>query len=226
MPTTSIQLHSAHTGGWTSSLSLRRAKPFINALVWVVAFSVGVQGLAQEQAAPPLEAATSEAAAEQALPPPPAPETAPFELPDPPSLLLPANTVLELELVEGVSSKTNMPDDFFKMRVVIPTKVGDTILIPADTTAIGQVVHAQKSRGGGKAGELILAARYLEMPQGRIKLRSTFGAAGKDHTGASLGVAIAAGVFGWIVKGSEMELPAGSRLSAKTAEPVSIIVQP
>jgi hypothetical protein len=192
----------------------------------MAASALSVQGLAQESAAPPQEAATPAAAVEPALNPPPAPVTAPIALPDPAGLLLPANTVLELELVEGISSKTSMPDDFFKMRVVIPKKAGDTILIPAGTLAIGQVVHAQKSRGGGKAGELILAARYLDMPQGRIKLRSTFGAAGKDHTGASIGVAIAAGVFGFIVKGTEMELPAGSRLSAKTAEPVSIVVQP
>jgi len=140
------------------------------------------------------------------------------------NLLLPANTVVELETLEVVSSRMSKPDDFFKMRVVAPVKFGDTILVPIGTTAVGQVVDARKAGMGGRPGKLILAARYLEMPQGQIKLRSTFGAAGKDNTNASTAITIAFGVLGLAVSGSDMTLPAGSRLSVKTAMEVPIVI--
>lgn len=131
--------------------------------------------------------------------------------------MLPANTVIELEMLDTVGSRLSRPGDFFKLRVVEPVKSGDAVLIPAGAIAVGQVVHAAKSSGGGKAGELILAARYLDMPQGRILLRSTFGAAGKHRVGASLATSFLVGPFAMLIKGKEVELPAGSPLSARTA---------
>jgi hypothetical protein len=141
-------------------------------------------------------------------------------------LILPANTVIELEMVDAVSSKTSQHGDLFKLRVAADVKSGTTVVIPAGTPAVGQVVHAEKSHGGGKAGELILAARYVDLPQGQIKLHSSFGAAGKDRSGASMATSIAFGVFGFFVKGKEIEIPAGSPLSARVAMDTSIAVTP
>jgi hypothetical protein len=78
-------------------------------------------------------------------------------------------------------------------------------------------VHATKSGTGGKAGELILAARYLDTPQGQIKLHSSFGAAGKDRTKTAIGMTIAVGALGMLVKGKQVELPVGSPISARLA---------
>lgn len=130
-------------------------------------------------------------------------------------LLLPANTVVELEMVDAVSSETSKPGDFFKMRVAAAIVAEGSTLVPAGTIAVGQVVHAQRSRGGGKGGELILAARYLELPQGHVKLRSTFGAAGANRVGASLALSIAIGPLAMVVKGKRMEMPVGAPLSAR-----------
>ena len=142
------------------------------------------------------------------------------------AVVLPANTNVELEMVDAVSSKTSKHGDMFKLRVALPVKSGDTVLIPAGTPAVGQVVHAEKSHGGGKAGELILAARYIDMPQGQIKLHSSFGAAGRNRTGAALATSIAVGVFGMFVKGKEIEIPAGGPLSARLAEDTTIAPTP
>lgn len=135
----------------------------------------------------------------------------------PAAALLPANTVVELEMVDAVSSETSQPGDFFKMRVAVAIVSGEQVLVPAGTPAIGQVVHAQKSRGGGKGGELILAARYLELPQGQVKLRSTFGAAGAHRVKTSLALAYAVGPFAMLVRGKRVEMPAGAPLSARVA---------
>jgi hypothetical protein len=141
-------------------------------------------------------------------------------------VVLPANTVVELEMVDAVSSRTSQHGDMFKLRVANDVKSGDRVLIPAGTPAVGQVVHAEKSHGGGKAGELILAARYIDMPQGQIKLHSSFGAAGQNRNGAAIATAIAFGMFGMLVKGKEVELPAGSPLSARIATDTPIASTP
>lgn len=131
--------------------------------------------------------------------------------------VLPANTVIELEMAETVSSMTSKPGDLFHLRVTTAVMSGSTVLIPAGTPAIGQVVHATRAGVGGKAGELILAARYLETSQGQIKLRSSFGAAGKSRVGAAVVTSVAIGVLGVLIKGKHVELPVGSPLSARLA---------
>lgn len=153
--------------------------------------------------------------------PSPAPPDAPAAEPRPAGttagVALPANTVIELEVVDAVSSHSGKPGDFFRLRVLAAIQVDGRVLIPAGTPAMGQIVHAQKAGGGGRGGELILAARYLDLPQGRIELRAGFGASGRPRTGAAAATAVVVGVFGMQVKGKELEVPAGHALSARLA---------
>ena len=155
-----------------------------------------------------------------ALPVAPAPGTAATPTATsvaPTALRLPANTVIELETLDTVNSRLNKPGDFFRLKVAQDVRVEGVVVIPAGTAATGQVVHAAKAGGGGKGGELILAARFLSLPQGEVKLRSGFGATGRARIGASLATAMAVGVFGMLVKGKDLELPAGTPLSARLA---------
>ena len=140
--------------------------------------------------------------------------------------VLPANTVIELEMTDAVSSETSKPGEFFRMRVAVGIVSGQRLLVPAGTVAVGQVVHAARSRGGGKGGELILAARYLELPQGQVKLRSGFGAAGANRTRTSLALSYVVGPFALLVKGKRMEMPAGAPLSARIATDTTISFLP
>jgi hypothetical protein len=140
----------------------------------------------------------------------------------PAGVVLAANSIIELEMVDTVSSVTSKRGDFFKLRVAVDVKSGDAVLIAAGTPVVGQVVHAAAAGNGGKGGELILAARYLELPQGQVKLRGSFGAAGKNRVGAALTTAVFGGPFGMMVRGKESVLPAGSALSAKLANDTSI----
>jgi hypothetical protein len=148
-------------------------------------------------------------------------EASPAAAPD--AALLPANTVVELELVDPIGSETSHKGDFFKLRVVVPVQVDGKEVVPMGTLAVGQVVHAAKAGMGGKGGELLLAARYLELPAGHVKLRSTFGAAGQGHVVASLVVAELFGPFGLIVHGKHVDLPAGTRIAARVAPPAAAV---
>lgn len=135
---------------------------------------------------------------------------------------LPANTVVQLEVVDTVSSASSLSGDHFALRLASPLMVGEQTVLPAGTPVIGEVVHAASSSFGGKPGELLLAARYIDVPQGAIRLRSSFGAAGQDRNNLVAGVAGVVGFFGLAIKGREYELPAGSLLSARVASETDV----
>lgn len=142
-------------------------------------------------------------------------------------LVIPAGTVLEVEVLDTVTSRTAKPGDTFRLRIAAPLKIGEQLAVPANADVVGQVVHAERSRIGGKPGELILAARRIELPSGAIRLKSSFGTAsfgmvGADKSDMSLAVVASAGVFGLVVRGGETTMDAGTRLSVRTAADATV----
>lgn len=131
------------------------------------------------------------------------------------------NTLFELETLQPVSSKVSKPGDAFELRLREPLRYGGVELVPAGTPVHGEVTHATENRWGGIAGELILATRYVQLPQGRLRLRSSIAASGKNRIGASTTVVVLFGIAGVFIQGSNKELPAGTPLSARLAEPVT-----
>ena len=140
---------------------------------------------------------------------------------------IPAMTPVDIEILDAVSSKISKPGDLFRIRLAEPIEVDGKTLVPAGVEGQGEVVHAAKARAAGKAGELILAARYLDFGGTRLPLRS-FGygkAAGKDRTDTAFAVAVGAGsVFALFVSGGQMEVPAGTRANAKLSAAVTLPV--
>jgi len=130
-----------------------------------------------------------------------------------------AGQQIELELAEFVSSDRHKIGDRFKLRLATALSLDGTVILPAGTPGIGEVVHAQTSRGGGKPGELLLAARFLELPDGPLALRAMkLAARGQDKAGAALATSFVAGPFAMFMHGREIEIPAGTHAFAKLAQ--------
>jgi hypothetical protein len=130
-----------------------------------------------------------------------------------------AGQEVELELAEPVGSARHKNGDRFRLRLATPLLVDGVVVVPAGTPGVGEVIHAQSSRGGGKPGELLLAARFLELPDGPLALRAMkLAARGKDNVNASLATSFVAGPFALFVHGSEIEVPAGTHALAKLAQ--------
>ncbi len=136
--------------------------------------------------------------------------------------LLPALTPVDLIIEQSVSSNEQVNGDFFALRVAEDIVVDGVVLIPAGSRGEGQVVHAARSRAGGKAGELILAARYVKVGDREIKLRSFAGGSGKDRTKASVGIAATLGFPALLVRGGAYVIPEGTLANAKTAEDIEL----
>ena len=109
------------------------------------------------------------------------------------------------------------------MSLAHPLEIAKGVTVPAGTTGAGEVVHAAKSRAMGKAGELVLAARYLDYQGTRIPLRSLrYGKGqGKDNVDTTMWVGLAVGgLITPFITGGEVRIPAGADVWAKVAADV------
>lgn len=172
-------------------------------------------------------------ATEAAVIAPPASAPGPETLDAPPAPALPAappvdqaasavgccaladGTVVELEIAEPISSKTAQRGQRFKLRLARPLYAGEVMLLAAGTEGFGEVVHADRARAAGKPGELILAGRALDGPDGEIKLRGfRMGGSGENRTVAAFWIPL-----GFLMRGGQIEIPPGTRAHAKLAGP-------
>lgn len=139
---------------------------------------------------------------------------------------VPAGTELVLEMVDSVNSKTSRRGDRFPLRLAEPLRVDGHLLVPAGALAMGEVVHADRAKAGGQAGELILAARHLEWDGAALPLRSFNAGVGRDRGKPALAVAVAAGFAGFLVRGGEIEIPAGTLVGARLREAADLPAVP
>lgn len=143
--------------------------------------------------------------------------------------------LVHVETLEPLSSLDRKRGDTFALRLLEAVTLPDGSILPTGTGGRGEVVHAEKARAGGKPGELILAARYLDTPQGRFRLRALrLTGVGKDQSHPALGAAIAAeaalpgaGLLAFFIHGGQFIAPAGTQGIAKLdAMPLPAAIPP
>ena len=85
------------------------------------------------------------------------------------SLRIPINTPIVFEFVTTLDSKKSNIDETFPIRLLRPILIDGGVAVAEGTMGAGQVVHAAKAGFGGRAGELIVAVRYLDHRGVRIR---------------------------------------------------------
>ena len=131
---------------------------------------------------------------------------------------VPAGTAIDLEIMDTLNSSRHKRGDRFALRVAEPLVADGTEIIPAGAAVAGEVVHAAAARGGGKPGELLIAARHVDAGGRTWPLRGLkLGVSGQDNAALALAVSFAAGPFAMFIRGREIEIPAGTRVHAKLA---------
>lgn len=139
------------------------------------------------------------------------------------ALIIPAKTPLILEFAGEVSSKTAQKGAEVRFVLADDLLIAGQIVVAKGSEAVGEVIHVQKSGFGGRGGELILAARYLEHGGQKIQLRSlkpyTGQYAGKNNSNAALAVSMIpyAGLMSLFITGGEIVIPQGTHALALVA---------
>ncbi|KQN25755.1 hypothetical protein ASE86_05990 [Sphingomonas sp. Leaf33] len=137
---------------------------------------------------------------------------------------------MTLEIRSALGSKLSKPGDLFPIRLVDPIMDGDRVVVPAGATGTGEVVHAKKAGGSGTGGELVLAARYLDVCGRQLRLRSLHMAPnGRSKTDLVNAINVASAALGpiaamsaFLIRGGEVDVAEGTLGVAKTAQPFTI----
>lgn len=143
---------------------------------------------------------------------------------------IPAGTIVDLEILETLNSAQHKRGDRFRMKLSAPVEIEGATALLAETPAVGEIVHASPGRGGGKPGELLIAARFVDDGERQVPLRGLkLGVSGKSTAGLAFGVAMAAGPlapFALFIRGREIEIPSGTLVHARLAADVPLAAEP
>lgn len=179
----------------------------------------------------PAEAATDPAAETVTTPAVEATASSAQSGPAPGMIRIPAGTAVIIELTETMRSTSAQQGALFGLRLAEPIALNDAVIVPAGAVGGGEVIDARPAGGGGRQGRLILSSRYLEINGERVRIRAMqFMAAGEDRAADAAGVAAAGAIVwplafaGFLVRGGEVEIPAGTRGTARLAADLDVPV--
>lgn len=161
-----------------------------------------------------------------------APADAAIDAQPAPELILPKGHQIVIVIDAQIGSKISQTGQMFPIRLAQPVVVDGVEILPAGITGEGQVVHAKKGGMAGSAGELVLAARYLDHAGRRIDLRSfkfieegdEILSHGKDNVGLANATNAVIGPLGFLIGGGNTTIEPGTLATAKTRNDESFAV--
>lgn len=133
-----------------------------------------------------------------------------------PATVLPAGTEIMLKMTQEVTTKGRGWDegDQFNLVTAAPILLGEYVVIPQGTKAVGRITWLTSRGAFGKSGKMDVELEYLEMGGRRINLDGTYRQEGNGATLATVGGVLAAGVFAGFITGRSGTIPSGRELLA------------
>jgi hypothetical protein len=128
--------------------------------------------------------------------------------------LLRDGTELSLKFAADLSSKTAHEGDPVEFLLDDDLKVGNTVVVPKGTHAVATVSAAKKAGMMGRPGDLSVQLQYLVAGGNHVRLRGTKGKEGESKTGATVALTVIFGPIGLIKHGKDVDIPAGTPLTA------------
>lgn len=141
-------------------------------------------------------------------------------------VFLPANTEVTLSMNDDLTTKGGKIEEgtTFALTVTHDVLLGGFVVIPQGTRGIGEVTWKTGKAAFGKSGKMEVELRYLELGGQRIPIEGKYRQEGEGNTVATVGTVVVAGVFGALVTGKSARIPKGRELSARTREPIPVIL--
>lgn len=134
---------------------------------------------------------------------------------------LPANAELTLTPNSDLSSKSLKQGDTFVVSTVYDVLMNNYVVIPKGTRGQGKVTWRTGKGAFGKSAKMDIAFDWLDLGGRRIGIEGKHRQEGSGNTAATIGTALAVGVFSAFVTGKSATVPHGMQLKAFTSEPIS-----
>ena len=154
-------------------------------------------------------------------PQPPAPpvivNVAPLVHQGPLPLVIPKGTRVVVEIDAPMASNTSVPATRFPIHLAEDVVVDGYRLMMAGATGEGEIVHAAKAGWGGKAGELIINARFLDCDSVRLPIgKMRISGRGANNLGEAWAATMVFSPAGFFVSGGNLSVTSGTRADAAT----------
>ncbi|MFD1610838.1 hypothetical protein ACFSCW_03370 [Sphingomonas tabacisoli] len=140
------------------------------------------------------------------------------------SAILPANTEVMLRLDEEVNSKRKRVGDTFRLTVLQDVMLGNFVVIPRGTPASGQISYRTGKGAFGKSAKMEITMNSINLNGRSIPITGNFRQEGEGNTGATVGVAVAAGVFSAFVTGKSAVFQSGREFRVQTREAIPVVL--
>jgi hypothetical protein len=131
-------------------------------------------------------------------------------------LMIEGGSIVQLKLMNEISSKTANTGDQISFTVFDDVTVGKQIVIKAGTLVTGTIENAQQAKGLGKGGELSYSLNYAKAVDGtKIYLRTTrANLQGQDRAGGAVALAVVVSPLFLLHKGKNVTMEAGKIVQA------------
>jgi hypothetical protein len=126
--------------------------------------------------------------------------------------ILRQGTQIRFTVVTPVNTKEHKVGKRVELQTADDILVNNKVVLPKGTPAFGELTLSKKSGSFGKAGKMAGRVLYVKNGNENIPITGTFDDRGKSGTGATVGVAVLAGVFSAFVKGKNAVLEAGTEI--------------
>lgn len=124
-------------------------------------------------------------------------------------------TVVPVELLDAVSTKTAQVGQSIKFRVLKDIIVANRLLIEAGTIALGEVTEIKEKGAIGKSGSVgIKVSRVTAVDGTLITLEGSKYSEGEKQEGASIALAIICCLLFLLMQGQQASLAAGTTIDA------------
>ena len=129
-------------------------------------------------------------------------------------ITIPDGTEVKLLLKNPLSSATAQPEQRVEFTASEAVVVHGVTMIEKGAPAVGHVTEAQPKKGFGRKGKLNFSIDTVQSVSGEnIRLRSSKTATGSDSYGTAGVVTLLTGPLGALVKGKDVEVPAGTEFT-------------
>ena len=132
-------------------------------------------------------------------------------------VLLPGGTPVSLVTVDEMSSKTHNTGEPITLKVRDDVRVGEVVVIPAGTPAVGQITDARGTGAFGVNGKLELAPLYLQIAGVTVRLVGSQLARGETDVATVAGLLTTG-----LVSGRSARIRAGSPVGSRVMRDIRL----
>ena len=135
---------------------------------------------------------------------------------------LPANTEIWLSPNQEVNSKRIKQGGKFDMTVARDVMLGDYVVIPRGARGHGQITYRTGKGAFGKSAKMEFEINEVEVNGQFIPVQGHYRIEGQGNTGATVGTAVAVGVFSAFVTGRSAVVAQGTEYKAFTVNAIPV----